>query len=272
MAISRRTKWLLGIGALLVLAAATLPWTVPAYWSVRSSNPVRRGVQRAGELGCFSCHGPYGTEGIPDPGTPDHDVPSWDGGVWMMYVENDREIRDFILNGSSPEDHGSAGHDHGTPEIEMPAYENVLSGTDLEDLVAGFKVLSRMSLPPADSTARRGYDVAQKWRCFSCHGPAGSGGLSNPGSFTGFIPGWYGAGFDDLVRDRQEFDDWILEGSIPRLADHPIASFFIRRQRVSMPAYRDFSPNELEDLWAYARWLGETGGGSQGTGRSWDSP
>ncbi len=260
--LSRRARWFLIPALVLVVVAAASPWIVRAYWSARSTNPVRRGVQRAAELGCFSCHGQFGSAGIPDPGAHDTDVPSWSGGVWMMYVENDEEIRDYILDGSAPEQgHGSAGHDHGTPAIEMPAYKNVLGGSDLEDLVAAFKVLSRMSLPPAGSSARRGHAVAQEWQCFSCHGPAGSGGLPNPASFSGSIPGWYGADFDDLVRNREEFDEWILEGSLSRLENHPIAPFFIRRQRVSMPAYREMRPDELDDLWAYVQWLRETGGG-----------
>lgn len=269
--LSRRARWFLIPTVVLVVVAVASPWIVPAYWSARSTNPVRRGVKRAAELGCFSCHGSLGSHGIPDPGTHDAGVPDWSGGVWMMHVENDQEIRDYILTGSTPEQrHGSTGHDHETAAIEMPAYENVLAGSDLEDLVAAFKVLSGMSVPPAGSSARRGHDVARTWECFSCHGPAGSGGLPNPASFTGFIPGWYGADFQDLVRNRQEFDEWILEGTLSRLENHAIASFFIRRQRVSMPAYGQMREDELDDLWAYAEWLRETGGGFKGVGKPWE--
>jgi hypothetical protein len=112
-----------------------------------------------------------------------------------------------------------------------------------------------MSRPAAGTGAARGLEVAQRWRCFSCHGPAAAGGLSNPGSFAGFIPGWYGADFADLVRDRGEFDAWIREGQIPRLAQHPIASFFVRRQKLQMPTYKDLTAEDLDALWAYAGWL-----------------
>ena len=248
--------WLLVIGAVLVFGAALSPWIVQAYWRAKSSNPVRRGIQRATQLGCFHCHGPRGTEGIPDPAKPEG-VPPWSGGVWMMYVENEDEIRDFILNG------------HGDEGITMPAYRDVLGGTDLEDLVAAFKVLARMNSPAKDTPARRGVELAKRWSCFSCHGVNGSGGLPNPGSFAGFVPGWYGADFDDLVRSREEFDTWIVEGSIPRLRDAAIASFFVDRQRVSMPAYEALEPDELDDLWAYVEWLRETDGGREGAQRTW---
>ena len=146
----------------------------------------------------------------------------------------------------------------------MPAYAGVINARDLGDLVATFKVLSGMVLPVKAERARAGYELARDRNCFSCHGPAGSGGLPNPGSFVGFIPGWYGAGFDDLVRDRQEFEDWIRDGSIPRLAEHPIAGYFLTRQRISMPRYRDLTPEQIEDLWAYVQWLEETDGGHNG--------
>lgn len=251
----RTTKGLLALGIVLVLLAAGSPWLIRAYWSAKSTNPVRRGFQRATELGCFSCHGELGRGGVADPGGVDREVPSWDGGTWMMYVENDEQIREIILEGSTPRQTMQGG-----AEIAMPAYAAVLGGTDVEDLVASFKALSGMQLPESGTPARRGYDVMRKWNCDACHAPAGSGGLPNPGSFTGFIPGWYGADFEELVQDRQEFDRWIREGSTPRLSEHPIAGFFMRRQRISMPAYRNLDRSELDDLWAYSRWLAETNG------------
>jgi hypothetical protein len=92
-----------------------------------------------------------------------------------------------------------------------------------------------MSLPEGGSPARRGYDQARRWQCFSCHGVPAAGGLPNPGSLTGFIPGWYGPDFEDLVLNREEFDAWIREGGIPRLRGSAIAAWFIRRQKIAMP-------------------------------------
>ncbi len=264
---------LLTAGILLVLIVAAAPWIISQYWRVRSSNPIRRGMSRAGELGCFACHGELGRAGIPIPGS-EEGVPQWSGSVWMMYVKTDEEIRRYIVEGS-PErsagtDHGAHGdHVHEHDAITMPAYGDVVSEADLEDLVATFKVLSGMVAPARDTPARAGYDLARERSCFSCHGPAGAGGLPNPRSFTGFIPGWYGADFEDLVRDRREFDTWILEGAIPRLSNHPIAKYFLDRQMLPMPAYRELTPEQLDGLWAYAVWLGETDGGHRGEISPW---
>mgnify|MGYP001818747112 FL=1 len=262
-------------GILGILAAAASPWIIATYWQVRASNPVRRGLVRAGEFGCFSCHGPSGTRGIPIPGG-DQGVPAWSGGVWMMYVESEEDVRKVILEGSSPTEGevGHADHDHASAtehetRIVMPAYGDVLSQPDLSDLVATFKVLSGMVKPPPGSSARAGLDLAREWRCFSCHGPAGAGGLANPGSFTGFVPGWYGSDFRELVRDRNEFDAWILDGRIPRLSQHPIARYFLERQKLRMPGYREFSTEQLDALWAYVLWLGETDGGHAGEIAKW---
>lgn len=259
----RAPRFVVASLALLLLALLAAPWLVRAYWTVHSSNPVRRGVARARGLGCFSCHGEQGRSGIKDPGALDLAVPAWSGGLYMMYVNNDDDIRRYILNGSTPKVESREGLAGRPPEaaVAMPSFREALKGRDLEDLVAAFKVLSGMSGLPSDSAEERGYQLARTWGCFSCHGPGGAGGLPNPGSFTGFIPGWYGADFRDLVRGKEEFTTWIREGGIPRLTRNPLSAHFIRRQRVLMPRYRNLESEQLDDLWAYVRWLEKTGGG-----------
>ena len=260
----RRALAALGALALLVLLVAIGgPGLARAHWSSRSANPVRRGVGLARDLGCFSCHGALGAGGVADPTATIGEVPAWSGGTWMMYVNSDEQIRQFILDGVS---HARRESPSGAAERErltigMPSYRAFLGARELEDLVAAFKVLSRMTLPPEDSAARRGLELVERWDCTSCHGPAGSGGLPNPGSLTGFVPGWYGTDFEDLVRDRPEFDAWVREGASPRLDGSRIASWFLRRQRLSMPAYRGLTAQELDDLWAYVEWLGASDGG-----------
>lgn len=276
MKLPRLRTALLALGIVAVLLAAASPWIVAGYWSVRSDNAIRRGSARARELGCFSCHGELGRSGIPIPGS-DEGVPQWDGSVWMMYVASDEDVRKYILQGSprktdSHEDRRNSGrhdHDHDAAAISMPAYGDVVSERDVDDLVATFKVLAGMVAPERGTPTRAGYELAREWRCFSCHGPAGSGGLPNPGSFTGFVPGWYGADFRDLVRNREEFDDWIREGMIPRLSGNPIARFFLKRQQLRMPAYGGLTREQLDSLWEYTRWLKNTEGGHRGKIASW---
>jgi hypothetical protein len=183
--------------------------------------------------------------------------------MYMMYVKSDEDIRRYILNGSTPRVESREGF-LGAPAqaaLPMPSYRQLLQGSDLEDLVAAYKILSGMAAPPPESAEERGYQVARTWGCFSCHGPGGSGGLPDPGSFAGFIPGWYGADFQDLVRDKEEFISWIRDGEIRRLGGNPLAHYFLQRQRIRMPRYRNLEGGEIEALWAYVRWLGKTEGG-----------
>ena len=71
----------------------------------------------------------------------------------MMYVETDDEIRNYIMSGSADgHDKASSRSDqHGSKSITMPAYKDLLGGADLEDLVATFKVISGMIVPPDDT-------------------------------------------------------------------------------------------------------------------------
>jgi len=255
-----------------IVGLAAAPWLIRQFWEVRGSNTVRRGVRLFTQMGCYSCHGELGRQGIADPGDTENGVPAWTGGVWMMYVKNDEEIRKWIDEGSTADDHEhSDDSDEGSGHrgIKMPAYGDLLSDSELDDLVAAFKVASGMIRPAAGTTERRGHDLARKWNCLSCHGVGASGGMSNPGSFAGFIPGWYGNDFGDLVKDRKEFDQWILAGSIPRMDRNPIASHFIRKQRISMPEYENLTETELDDLWMYAAWLAQTDGGHIGEPSPW---
>jgi hypothetical protein len=265
LAFRRFTRWLLPGLAILLAALVAGPWLFQVYWARRSSNPVRRGIARAGELGCTSCHGYLGASGLKDPGGESVEVPAWSGGMSMMYVRNDRDIRHYILEGSVPTLERPASDAAGGPPpkaaIAMPAFRAALSGSDLDDLTAAFKVLAGMVTPKADSPEALGSELARNWQCFSCHGAGGAGGLPNPGSFAGFIPGWYGPDFNDLVRSRGEFDDWIRKGRIARLDANPVAARFMARQRIQMPAYARFTTTDLDQLWAYTRWLERTGGG-----------
>ncbi|HEV8374728.1 MAG TPA: hypothetical protein VGR38_00680 [Candidatus Polarisedimenticolia bacterium] len=253
----------------LLAILLTAPGLLRVYWARRASNPVRRGVARARALGCFSCHGNLGSAGIKDPGGENVEVPAWSG-IYMMYVKNDDDVRRFILEGSAHETQESEAssaheHEHGHGEhkaaVEMPPFRDVLSGSDLEDLTSAFKVISGMVGPASDSAEEQGLGLARTWGCFSCHAPGGSGGAPNPGSLAGFIPGWYGPDFKDLVRNRGEFDAWVREGGTPRMRANRVARYFMSRQRIQMPRYSNFSPAELDQLWAYTSWLDRSGGG-----------
>src|SRR6266436_2561174 len=133
----RRSR--LGLWALLILAGAAIG-TLPAlrvYWEWRASNPVRRGLAVAESAGCHSCHGPHGTKGLPDPRSRE-DVPTWDGGMPMMYVSGIQEVREYILDGISRKRASSstAAAARARQGIRMPAYRDILSPSEIEDVIA----------------------------------------------------------------------------------------------------------------------------------------
>ena len=250
---------LAGAGALGFAIHATQPRPTPAM----------RGYTLAQTLGCFGCHGPGGTGGVRNPGSEEGEVPAWDGGTAMMYVENEGEIREWILYGrpqrlaTAPGDADSIGTgndrrlDTGeSPDLplRMLAYRGVVSDNELEDLVAYYKAVSAIeSLPP---DAREGLQSARRLGCFGCHGPGGRVGSQNPSSLKGYIPPWQGDDFSELVKNEMELRQWILEGKIDRFEGNPIARFFTRRQVIRMPAYeRVVSDAELDALVAYIHWL-----------------
>src|SRR5438552_2347217 len=107
-----------------------------------------------------------------------------------------------------------------------------------------------------ETPARRGQRLAAELGCFACHGPLGAGGVRNPGSFKGYVPGFWGPDFDDLVRSEDELRSWIARGELARVAEHPIGGRFFKRQAIRMPAFQRFVPEmDVDALAAYVRWI-----------------
>lgn len=260
MASNRFTRLL--IAAIVLVALAESAWL--AYPVVRNlilpprDNPAQRGRLLAAELGCFNCHGPGGTGGVPNPGSKTDEVPSFHEGSLMMYVHNDRDIREYILDGAPAAKLARPEYvaEQEAQALRMPAYRSTVSSAQVDDLVAYLRAASGL-IEPKDEQAARGIEVALSSGCFFCHGDMGVGGMPNPGSLKGYIPGFSGDDFDELVRDKQELRGWIVDGGIPRLRNDPLASYFIERQRVQMPAYKDHLPAaDVDALIAYIDWLG----------------
>ena len=194
-------NWKVLIGAAFLLACVGIAGLT--YLRAPKSTPVMRGHALARKLGCFACHGPGGTGGVPNPGSDEGEVPAWDGGMAMMYVENEKEIREWILygaprrlwkDGKKPSGNEHGQHEHGGDAhhggdgdgehaaegdedrghlIPMPGYEGLLSEGELNDLVAYYKAVSAYDDPPSVK-AQKGYEVASQKGCFGCHGPGGS--------------------------------------------------------------------------------------------------
>jgi mono/diheme cytochrome c family protein len=177
----------------------------------------------------------------------------------MMWVDNEEEVREYILDGAPKRKRDNARYAKQLEQqlLQMPAYRGYLSESEVDDLVAYIRAVSGLAAP-TDELALRGQDLAYRFACFDCHGPMGAGGVSNPGSLKGYIPGWWGKDFNDLVRNDDELRSWIVEGSVARLEQNPIARHFTEGQRIQMPGYKDrLKEDELQALMAYVRWVNE---------------
>lgn len=222
-----------------------------------ASTAAARGAVIAEDLGCFTCHGPGGRGGVPNPNTDGGEIPGWDGATAELYLESAAEIREWILDGSPGRLREALKPvaEADRPLIAMPAYRGHLSDSELDDLVSLFQAVSGYEDMPV--AARSGRAAAERLGCFGCHGPGGRTGDRNPGGWKGVIPPWQGEDFAELVRDDGELRGWILDGSIPRLRDDVVAKRFLDRQPIQMPAYRTvLAEGELEAIMTYIRWLG----------------
>lgn len=218
---------------------------------------VMRGANLALRMGCFGCHGPGGNGGIANPGAEEGEIPAWNGGTLMMYVERPAEVGEWIRFGRPKRlwKDGRPPEPSPGPPVAMPAYGPWLSDQELDDLTAYVMTVGAYGRKMS-ADAQQGYEVATRLGCFGCHGPGGRGGGSNPGAFKEYIPPWEGDDFKELVQDDRELRQWILEGRIDRFEAHPIARYFTRRQLIRMPAYGPLlKDGELDALVAYIRSL-----------------
>jgi mono/diheme cytochrome c family protein len=255
------------VGILILVVVAGVQSAYLAYPVVRdliappNASDSQRGRELASRLGCFSCHGPNGTGGVPNPGSELDEVPSFHEGTIMMYAKDDQELREYILDGAPAKKRARPTYEAEMAKqaIRMPAYRGFVSDAEVELLVTYLRATSGLLEPPAEP-ALRGAELVAANGCFTCHGELGSGGVPNPGSLKGYIPGFSGPDFEELVQNDDELRSWIADGGIPRLRNDQVASFFLERQRIQMPAYREhLKPEEIDALVAYVRW---TAGGT----------
>lgn len=220
-------------------------------------NPVLRGAHLAEEMGCLNCHLPFANVEIPNPGSRWGTVPRFQTGNFLMYAESRAEIEEYIRFGAPRVwlEEPTAVKRLATQHLRMPAYGDRLSDAQIADLVAWTAAQEGVGLP-GDETADAGRRLARKHGCVSCHGVEGSGGLPNPGSLGGFIPGFVGRNFADLVQDEDEFRTWVWKGTSPRLQSKAWVRYFWERQEIAMPAYEgELSEEEVGQLWAWVQAL-----------------
>lgn len=234
--------------AALIIAGSLFP-AMRLWWRRREANPIAQAARVFAVRGCADCHLPALGVEIRNPGSRWGTVPSLWGGNLMMYAQAIPEVEAYIR----------LGHPEGRPApgqqlIRMPAFQKCLSGTAIRNLARYVWAANGMHIP-SDGAVARGYDLAVKDGCFSCHGVAGSGGKRNPGSFKGYVPGWLGPDYSELVRSDGELDEWIRAGTLKRFESNGIARFFMHRQMLRMPVFGPrLSPGEMEDLKALVKW------------------
>jgi mono/diheme cytochrome c family protein len=250
--VSRGKVVLVALAALAVAEAILLTALVTRQrWQKRAADtPVTRGEAIAIKSGCFGCHGPGGSRPIKNPGSKSGDVPGWPGGTWMMWNNSEEDVRAWIVDG-----HPKDREPDQNALMKMPAYGKWLTKEEVDDLVAYVLAVSMFGWPE-DPKVADGREAGVKLGCFGCHGPEGRGLVQNPGSFKGYIPPWDGPDYLELVRDDDEFRQWVRNGISDRFRDNPPAKFFLDRQPIPMPAYGDrVSEEEMEALLAYVGWV-----------------
>ena len=191
------------------------------------SAPVARGAAYAGSKGCIVCHG-------------DSDSVLADG--------NDRNcsnVNNIIWH----------------PEYNVECTD-VMAFFQAVRLRRNFEERAQAS---STNSLIAGERLARTYHCFQCHGFMGQGGFDNAGSFKGYIPGYFGSDFRILTRnaDRESVREWIMHGIDRRIVQRPltgrVASYYFKKQAVSMPRFESLRPEEIDVLVDYVIALNQFG-------------
>lgn len=220
--------------------------------------PAEKGRRLAEKLGCFACHGPEGIRGTNNPGRTDQTVPSYEGAL-MMFATSESDIREWIKFGVPAKRAKSESwqKEKEAGVLKMPAFGERLSEKEIDYLVEFVKAVNGWE-KPQESLAQRGLNRAEELGCFGCHGAGGRLARPNSGSLKGYVASWVGPDFEELVKNKEEFNEWVTDGVCKRLEKNPIAKYFLNRAVLKMPAFeKHLQPGDLEAIWAYVRWLRE---------------
>lgn len=235
-----------------------------------STTPYSRGSALVTEMGCLACHrGPL--EGaMPN---PSRDPRVTDGVVPPLVgcEQGSDEFAAWVLHGAPDAQLASDRwqRTRSARALEMPAYSDHLDAAQVVEIRAWAMISAREDARPlADSgnPMARAEALAARHGCFACHGELGQGGVPNPGSLTGQIPGLVGDDFEHLTDGASPaaIEEWIMEGVSERfLAGNPLAPvgrYYMRNQATQMPAYRGIlSDEEIDLLVEYCLHLHESG-------------
>jgi len=247
--------WLL-LALLVAAIAGTILFQVE---KLPEESPVGRGQKLAFQAGCFACHGGgdgevrFNLRQANDKWNAKANPTFWDGGITESEV-----LKEWITNGVTA-DHAER---HKKLFIQMPAYKDRLKPDEIDAIAAwilaeGLKFTQTAAIlkekPSAEATVRpanpnqlfiAGDRLSRKFGCYQCHGELGQGGIANPDSLKGYIPGFFGKDFRVLTAsgDRNEVLYWIDHGrgqAIEAGLLGRIAKYYVEGQATKMPGYRD---------------------------------
>ena len=204
--------------------------------AINPSDPhVAMGSHLFVQFACSSCHGEQGKGGV----SPD--VPALtDVGKSLTTTQ-----LSIIIN------HGLGAS--GNPQKPyMPVWGNVISSTQVSDLVAYIKGglpkvqdATPVAVPRDQGATVAGAALYQRYGCINCHGPSGLGGVPNPLSEDKAIPPLSGQVFREEFNTDAKIKEMIRSGSV--IGKAPITS---------MPHWGGIIPDEdLNDLVAYLKTL-----------------
>src|SRR5947199_5457816 len=132
----------------ILVAVAESAWLLyPRARSVVLSleeTPAVRGYRLAAGVGCFSCHGPGGNGGTKNPGSEEGEVPAFGEQTQMMYVKDEQDLREYVLDGAPARRREDADYQAKVKAatLRMPSYRNFLSSAEVDDLVAFLRATS----------------------------------------------------------------------------------------------------------------------------------
>lgn len=153
------------------------------------SGTAKKGFQVASRLGCFGCHGVNGRGGVANPSSLADLIPSWDGDDFTDRVQNEQQLKQWILNGKLERfaNHPQQSLDPAL-SIKMPAFAKVLKPGELDAIIHYISWLrddnktkgiywAKQALTDIAGVVARGDWLFHRSGCSDCHGLAGVGGV-----------------------------------------------------------------------------------------------
>lgn len=243
---------------------------------------IAHGRELAVSNGCYACHGTSDND-------PRHNIRQTAAGAWKAksiptFWENGIDDAELLTEWITKGVPASEAENHRRLFIQMPAYESFMKPAEI-DAVAAW-ILSegiRLSQDPDGATVKgelsvqevrelkpdelvvMGDRLSRRHGCYQCHGELGQGGVANPASFKGYIPGFFGSDFLKLTGDgdRDEIGYWLDHGrgrAVEAGATGAFAKRYFDAQAIGMPAYRDqLNATEKAVLTEYLLWLNQEG-------------